>query len=488
MNMLSLIGNALSALRENKLRSGLTLLGVIIGISSVVGLVGLGNSIQGSIETDISGFGADLITIFPANFTGQVFSPETGTTRLVNQITLDDVEALNSWDQGGSYKGVTTTKAAGGVAWIVGRQAMVQSQAQFAAVSGLPAGGGFQSGQDQFFVADNISSFNVEITGVLPNFIEVQNHSISAGSFINAQHVENGTRTVVLGDGTAIDLFGTRDALGAEIALDGKMFTVIGVLDLQQTFFGSGSSVFIPMSTYLTEFGSEADYTPEGRITASVLTISAKDRASIGAAATAVLTWLSIQYGPNAADDFMVFTAEDILETIESAIGTLQIFLGAVAAISLFVGGIGVMNTMLVTVTERTREIGLRRALGARRPHILSQFMIESVIITLIGGIVGVAAGFGVGTVFIAFFNQAPQGMDGCSGSASVHAECRFSVHCPRSICFGRPVLWNLSGFSGFKATTNRGIAQRLSEHVGKQIQPYSLFGNSSGGYVSDHT
>ncbi len=412
MNPLKLLVTALSSIKNSKLRSSLTLLGVIIGIAAVVGLVGLGRSIQGSIETDISSFGVTLIYVRQTSTGGgdTVFDPATGTTREKSYFTLSDVYALQEWEFGDAFDNVTVTSSGGGVVWVIGGETIPQQDSGGQTVFSSSLRG---SPDRNIFIPDNQTSFRVQVSGVTESYIDIFNYDLLQGNFFSSVEIRNRSQSAVLGQVIATDLFGQRSPLGATIAVDGKHFTVIGVIDGDQ-FTGTDRSVLLPITTGVSLFGSSEDIVADGeiRISESVI-VNAREDDIIGEAVQQLQSFFRIQFGENGLEDFQTDTNEELLESLNNAIASLQLFLGAVAAISLTVGGIGVMNTMLVTVTERTREIGLRRALGAKSGHILFQFVFEATTITGIGGILGLAAGIGLGTVAIAFFNNAPQGEQG---------------------------------------------------------------------------
>ncbi len=417
-----LIQSAIGSFMSNKLRSSLTLSGIIIGISSVVALVGLGSSIRNSIESNLSSFGVERVFIFNDIETEQVFSKDTGSTRLTNRVTLDQIESISNWASKTSYTGVTTVLSSQAAVWLVGKQAIAKNSTRDTSVQGVNE---FGSNGANVFKTDDINSFTAPIAGVPDNYAEVNLYEFSAGSFFSKEHFtrSDSSRVVVIGNGIANDLFGTnRDPIGAKIAIAGNEFTVIGRVKAGLQDFSIGdldNAVLMPINTYITEFSTTDNYTREGKVNAPVLIVSSNGRADVDNASNEVLTWLTIQFGRSAVEDFNVFNLGSILESIDRIIRAIQTFLAAVASISLFVGGVGVMNTMLVTVRQRTSEIGLRRSLGARGRDILFQFLIEAVILTLIGGIIGLIIGVGIGQLAITFFNQNPQGGEDSSALPS---------------------------------------------------------------------
>ena len=397
--ILSLGLTAASALRENKLRTSLTLLGIIIGVGSVIGIVALGQSVESSIRSQISGFGATLINVTKTSDTQQV-SNFDGTSRLVARVSDEDVLDLLNWNQGTAYSDVVFSENSAGVVWVPGREVLPGRSQQFSQFF-VQQGQGFGQG----FSADNVNTFTTLVYGVTPEFVSIYNYEVQAGTFLNTGHISSSDSIAVLGSGMAQTLFGSRSPLGASIKVEGHEYTVIGAID-GSAFNFTEDAVFLPITRYVLDFGEPGQYNPDGSLAVSRIVVKALDDASIPIAVQQITTWLQIRFGRDALKDFDVESNEMLLQDIQSAIRSFQLFLGAVAAVSLLVGGIGVMNTMLVAVAERTREIGLRRALGAKRHHILVQFIFESVAITLFGGVLGILCGYFLGIGLAIFLSQ----------------------------------------------------------------------------------
>lgn len=338
MTPLSLLRTAWSSIGGNRLRTALTLLGIIIGVSAVISLMSIGRGAQESVTSRIESLGSDLLFVF-----GQ-------------DLTLDDALAL--------VDPVFTPS--------------VERSAPELATSAAVA---FE-GQEAFS----------QVIGVTAEFVSVRNFTVASGESISPAHVLGRESVAVLGSQTAEQLFGARDPVGAAIAVNSLRFTVIGVLESKGgTAFGSEDDrVLVPLTTAFHRLSGAR--TQQGEIPVTTINIQAKpERAN--EAVEEVSTLLRLRHRITGDDDFFVSNQQEILDTLSEATGTLTLFLGAVAGVSLVVGGIGIMNIMLVSVTERTREIGIRKALGARRSDILAQFVTEAVLISIGGGILGVVFG-----------------------------------------------------------------------------------------------
>jgi len=347
---------ALSSLRANKLRTILTMLGIIIGVASVVALMAIGNGAQVAITSQISSIGSNLLTIFPGQ---QRRGP--GPSSQSQGLTLADAEAL------------------------------IKPGALPAAVTVAPI---YQNGAQVVAGANNTQS---SVVGVTPSYFSVRNLTVTRGQIFSESQV-NGMRAVaILGGNVAEDLFGLATPVGKTIRIKGQTFQVIGVLE-QKGGSGFGSvddQLFVPLSVaQLKLFGARSADTASPRI--SSVSIQVADAAQIDAVSAAIGAIMRKQHRLKAdgtGDDFSVFNQADVLSSLNQITSVLTAFLGAIAGISLLVGGIGVMNIMLVSVTERTKEIGLRKAVGARRRDILQQFLTEALMVSLLGGILGLMLG-----------------------------------------------------------------------------------------------
>ncbi|HTP03510.1 MAG TPA: ABC transporter permease [Anaerolineales bacterium] len=351
MNLTMLLLEALETLSSNKLRSGLTVLGIVIGVAAVIAMLAVGNGATASITGSINSVGTNLLFVFR----GARNNPDVVNPR---PLTMSDSNALLD-----PYAAPH-----------------VQAVAPVVQGNGTAEFGG--------------TSKTTTIAGVTAPYKEVRNVTLLDGSFISDQDNLGRTSVVVIGVDVADSLFGHRDGLiGETIRLNGQPFRIIGVLSPQggSAFGSADNQVIVPLTTAQARL----IHNNAGPDAVEVVYIQATDYGSVPAASDEVSQILRTRHRTAiGADDFTVFTQESILSTVQSVTGVLTIFLGGIAAISLLVGGIGIMNIMLVSVTERTREIGLRKALGARRRDILVQFLVESSLLSLIGGLVGILFGW----------------------------------------------------------------------------------------------
>jgi putative ABC transport system permease protein len=356
MDYRELFFQSLSALSLNKVRTALAMLGVIIGIGSVIALLSLGQSSQLSIEQQIKSLGSNLITVMPS------FSQRGGikSASSTDTLTYDDAKAIASTSQITNVKNV----------------AVELSQNSQITASG--------------------NNTNVQVSGTSPEYATIRNLSLQSGSYFNQNQVIGMSPVAVLGPQTATDLFGNpASALGKSIRIEGISFTIIGITESKG---GSGMNNFddkayVPITTAQKRlFGTNS---------VSSIYIEAESEEDMAKTQIEVGYFLLAQHKLTdpASADFQIMSQEDLLGTIGEVTGTFTALLSGIAAISLIVGGIGIMNIMLVTVTERTREIGLRKALGAKKHYIVQQFLLEAVLVTFIGGLIGILVG--IGTSFI---------------------------------------------------------------------------------------
>jgi putative ABC transport system permease protein len=340
---------ALESLSGNKMRSGLTVLGIVIGVAAVIAMLAVGRGAQASITGSISGIGTNLLFVFRGDMSDNVRNPKP--------LTLSDAEALRDQFAAPSVEAVAPALQGNGVVSFGGEQTAPQ------------------------------------ILGVTPDYFQVRNYNITEGEFITEEHMLGRASVVLLGPEVAETLFGHSDGVtGETVRIEGQPFRVIGVLESKGggSFGSQDNVVLVPFTTAQTRLirrstSDRVDIIFVQAVSGDVVTQASEEIASI----------LRTRHRtPVGADDFTVFTQQDLLATFQSITGILTIFLGGIAGISLLVGGIGIMNIMLVSVTERTREIGLRKALGARKRDILTQFLTESSLLSLIGGIIGIMLGW----------------------------------------------------------------------------------------------
>lgn len=356
MNYRDTLLETFSALSANKVRSGLTILGIVIGIASVIAMVSVGNGAQATIQSSIESLGSNLLIVYPGatrNPGGAGVSTGRGSSET---LTPDDADAIAS------------------------------------EVSGVSAVAEENSGRYQ--VTAKGTNTNTTVDGVTPNYAEVRNVQVDQGSFITDSQVHALSKVAVLGPTTVTDLFGDNtaaaDAIGQTIRIKGLVFTVIGVTVSKggSGFTNQDDMIYIPVTSAERYFA--------GKNYLSSIDVQAADSADMTQVEDDVTNLLLDLHGIKDATqaDFSILNQADIISTASSITGTFTLLLAAVAGISLVVGGIGIMNMMLTTVTERTREIGLRKAVGASAADINRQFLLEALALTLVGGIAGVILGW----------------------------------------------------------------------------------------------
>ncbi len=364
MELREIVTEALSTLTINKLRTGLAVLGIIIGIGSVIALISLGQSSQKSIENQIQSLGSNILTVSPAGQnTGAVRGAGGGGTTL----TPEDASALKS--------ATTLTTIA-------------RISPEYARRSQVTAGR---------------NNTNTQIIGVEPQYADIRKITVATGAFITDRDVSILSKVAVLGPQAASDLFGdSTELLGQSIRISGQILTVIGVTSSKggSGFNNPDDAIYVPLST--------AQKILFGANNLTSIAVEAKDSGVMTETQNEIGYFLLARHkiSDPANADFTIFSQNDILNTVSQVTGTFTTLLGGIAAISLLVGGIGIMNIMLVTVTERTREIGLRKALGAKKRLIITQFLTEAILLTIIGGIVGMALGIIISYILTRVMNM----------------------------------------------------------------------------------
>ncbi len=343
MSLIQTIKTAIASLGANKLRAGLALLGIVIGVTAVITLMSIGRGTTEQITGIIQGLGTNLLFVQPEG---------------EGQLTLDDANAL-----------VDPVYA----------PSVIASAPEIRTFATLVAG------------RDNT---NAQVVGVTPEYLTARNLDLASGMFIRFPHVENRDEVIVLGSNIAEQLFQNRDPVGEYVRVNARRYRVIGLLESQGgAGFGTfDTQVLIPITTAYYRLSSER--TATGEVAVSLINIQVGDVEDIDQSIEETSGVLRLRHRITEEDDFTVISQQSTIETLEETTNTLVVFLGIIAGISLLVGGIGIMNIMLVSVTERTREIGIRKAMGAKRRDILFQFVAEATVLSIGGGLLGAAIGF----------------------------------------------------------------------------------------------
>lgn len=353
MRLRELLILSLNSLRSNKLRTALTTLGVIIGVFAVILLVSLGTGLQSYITDQISGLGSNLIFVVP----GRIGGARTPGGQQTNKLTFSDAKQLSI-----KLKDIA----------LIGPVIQKSATVKFG----------------------NKSDKGTSILGTSSNYPKIVKTNLTLGNYFTTAQEKSGAKVAIIGQTVWDHLFHSSDSLGKQINIAGARYTIIGVLEKKGSTFGidQDNTVIIPITSAQRQFGVT-------NVNSIYISANTPELVSLvqKRAKTVLLKRLT-------EDDFTLQTQEQTLSTISSITGVLTIALGGIAAISLLVGGIGVMNIMLVSVTERTKEIGLRKALGARRADILKQFLLEAVMLSLTGGIIGILAGLGASYIISLFF------------------------------------------------------------------------------------
>jgi putative ABC transport system permease protein len=349
MDLIESIKMAVMTLTGNKLRSGLTMLGIIIGNASVITMVGVGQGAQRYASGQFESLGPNVLFILPGSE-----SSRERSTDIPRTLTLDDAKAI---------------------------AAQVHSVEAVAPQL-----------QSQRLITYGNKRSDTSITGTTPEFTVVRDFDMGQGRFFTDIDVQRRNRVAALGADTAKKIFGSSDPVGQSIRIRNISFQVIGVMEAKGAFLGSNQdeSVYIPITTMASQIVGRTS--PYG-LSVSFISVTAKDEKSVSAAQFQMTNLLRLRHKIVNSNDFTIRTQKDALEIVGNVTGALTLMLAAIAGISLFVGGIGIMNIMLVSVRERTQEIGLRKAIGATQQDILLQFIIEAVILSALGGLIGTGIG-----------------------------------------------------------------------------------------------
>lgn len=351
---------AFRSIMANKLRSSLTMLGIIIGVAAIIAMLSLGEGAKAEVLESISRFGTNLLRVRPG--AARLGHVRTGA---VETLTIGDAEAIKK-----EIPGVSSVSAAS--------SSMVQVK----------------------YANKNATSL---VTGTTPEFVDINSFPVGAGRFFDQNEVRLAKRVAAIGTTVKQELFGDGPAIGEEIKIEGQTFTIIGVMTSkgQTAWYDPDDQVFVPIETYQRRLFSQ-DHVSD----IYVQVASVEEIASVKASTDRLLRTRH-RIEPGIESDFSIRDFSEFITTMKKTSQTFTVLLSGIAAVSLLVGGIGVMNIMLVSVTERTREIGIRMAVGARRKDILRQFLIEALVITITGGVIGIALGVSLGWL-IARFGEWP--------------------------------------------------------------------------------
>lgn len=349
MSFLESLRVSFRSIKANGLRSVLTMLGIIIGVAAVIAMVAIGEGTSASVASQINGLGSNLLIVSPGQATQGRISLGAGS---LNTLTLADAEAIAQKE---SVSGVAPS--------VNGRAQLVWGS----------------------------SNYSTSLEGTTESFPEVRNVQVAQGRFFSNFEVKKQFNVAVIGTEIVTNLFGGSNPIGETIQINRIPFTVIGVLKSQGSsgMTNNDDRVLIPVTTAMNRLTG-------GQYVNSIY-VSAASAEQMAQAQADTAETLRTQHNlrPSESDDFRITSQSDILSTAQAVSGSMTALLSGIAAISLIVGGIGVMNIMLVSVTERTREIGIRKAIGAKKRDILRQFLIEAVTLSLLGGVIGILLGIG---------------------------------------------------------------------------------------------
>jgi len=357
MKIKRVLTEMVTSLGANKLRSGLTILGIVIGVAAVIAMLSIGQGAQNSITSAINSIGSNVLFVTPgaaARFTGGGGFNEV---RNIRPLTMEDAQALADPTQAPDVQAVAPVLQNGNVT-----------------------------------ASANGQKTTTTVYGVTTDYAPIRDEQVTEGAFFNDQQVNTHARVAIIGPDLATTLFGqTTDLTGQTMLLNSQTFTIIGVLESKGgTSLGSSDNqVIIPITTAR----DRVIHVPGDQV--SMILVQATSADTVSEASAQISQIMRLRHHVAVGEeDFSVLNQQDLAQTASSVIGVLTLFLGGIAAISLLVGGIGIMNIMLVSVAERTREIGLRKAVGARNRDILIQFLVESSFLSLMGGLIGILVGW----------------------------------------------------------------------------------------------
>jgi putative ABC transport system permease protein len=364
------VGMALATLRANRLRSLLTMLGIVIGNASVITLVGVGRGAQNLAEGQLNTLGANVLFVVPGNNDSRrqgIDFPKT--------LVLEDAEAIA--EQVPSVKRVVPQ---------ITLSAVLQAGAK---------------------------SSSATVSGITPEFLSVRRFEVAQGRFIDQRDLEGARNVVVIGPDLREKLLPMGAAIGKQLRIRDQSFEVIGVMAPKGAVFGQNQdeAAYIPLSTMVSKLSGRD---PTYGVSLNFISVEARDEASTGAAKFQITNLLRQRHNILREDDFAVRSQKDALSIVGTITGGLTLMLGAIGAISLLVGGIGIMNIMLVSVSERTSEIGLRKAIGARSSDVLAQFLVEALVLSSLGGVIGSAIGLSA-VAAVGAFTPLPAAIGGVS-------------------------------------------------------------------------
>ncbi len=366
MNIVENLKMAVSTLTGNKTRSTLTMLGIVIGNASVISMVGIGQGAQRLAEEQFEGLGANVLFIAP----GSDESRRT-TFEIPKTLVLEDAVAV-------AQQVPTIKKVAP------------------------------QINSNQLITYRDRNT-NDLVVGTTPDFLAVRSFAVTRGRFLTDVDIKRNNRVLILGSEIASRFFPEQDSLGKQVRIKNISFEVVGIMEEKGAFLGTNqdTNVYIPLTTMANQIVGNTS--PYGTLV-SFIAVTARSEPDIRAAKFQIENLLRLRHKIVGEDDFVVRTQKDVLDIVVTVTSGLTVLLSAIAGISLIVGGIGVMNIMLVSVTERTQEIGLRKALGAKEGDILVQFLIEATILSALGGLIG--TGIGVGAILgIGLISPLPTGI-----------------------------------------------------------------------------